>query len=79
MENIKVEWKKPVIKSTTFEEIAKFIRAMAESPGGTACSTPCATPEPPSCEGCGSCSCSAECNALALHWSCSTFFVIVGR
>lgn len=75
MEKIKIEWRKPVAKATTFEEIAKYIRAMARS-GGTSCNicnTACTTP---SCSSCGGCSCSASCDPLMFYFSCEGHFFI---
>lgn len=59
-------WRKPEMKSVTFEEMAKFISARAVSS---------IYPEPPACSGCGECSCSAKCNPIALYWSCYGIFV----
>ena len=78
MKNNLIEWKKPIIKSATFEEISEYVKAMARS-GGTACvscgATGCSIVGCTSC----SCACAATCNPTALYWSCGDFFLIVGK
>lgn len=75
MKKMIIEWKKPVIRSTTFEEITKYIKAMARSNDGSACiscNVECAT-----CTACNSgCSCAMDCNPSALYLSCSALFLI---
>ena len=78
MKKMLIEWKKPVIKSATFEEISEYVKAMARS-GGMACVS-CSTTECISCScASGSCACAAACNPTALYWSCGDFFIIVGK
>lgn len=73
-----IEWRKPAVKATTFEEIAKYIRAKARS-GGTSCNicsvTSCSGATPCTVE--GSCSCNS-CDPLAFGFSCQDLFVILG-
>ncbi|MBQ6687473.1 MAG: hypothetical protein IJN03_03005 [Bacilli bacterium] len=75
MKNNLIEWKKPIIKSATFEEISEYVKAMAKS-GGIACvscgATGCNIVE------CVSCGCSGGCNPIALLLSC-TGFLLLGR
>ena len=77
MEKKLIEWKKPVIKSATFEEISEYIKVMARS-GGTACIS-CTINECISCT-CASCSCAcaAACRPQALYWSCTDGFFLKG-
>lgn len=75
MERTKIEWKKPVMKSTTFEDIAKHIRAMARS-GGTSCNICSTSCSPPSCSGCGGCSCSGSCDPIMFYFSCEGHFFV---
>lgn len=74
MKKMVIEWKKPVIKSATFEEISEYVKAMARS-GGMACVS-CSSTECISCS-CASCSCAcaAACQPTALYWSCGDFFI----
>lgn len=78
MKKMVIEWKKPVVKSATFEEISEYVKAMARS-GGMACVS-CSATQCTSCS-CASCSCAcaAACNPTALYWSCGDFFIIVGK
>lgn len=64
-----MKWKKPEIKTVKFDELARIISARARS-----LNDPIPDP-PPSCNGCGGCSCAAQCNPLALFWSCALIFV----
>ena len=78
MKKMVIEWKKPVIKSATFEEISEYVKAMARS-GGMACVS-CSATQCTSCS-CASCSCAcaAACNPTALYWSCGKFFIGAGK
>ena len=77
MKKMIIEWKKPIIRSATFDEITKYIKAMARSGDGTACFTG-GEITPPSCTACsgsGECSCVMGCNPSALYFSCTDFFI----
>ena len=63
------QWRKPEIKSVTFDMIAKTIKATSISE---------INPDQPSCSGCGECACATQCDPLALYWSCHNFWVGLG-
>ena len=61
----KIKWETPILLKTTFEDVAKHIKAMADSLG------PCGTSP--------GCSCSTACDPLMFFWNCTGhFWVIMG-
>lgn len=55
--------------------IAKHIRTMARS-GGTSCNICSTSCSPPSCSGCGGCSCSGSCDPIMFYFSCEGHFFV---
>ena len=60
-------WRTPNLKEIKIEELAKIIKAKADSNDITSCSVG------------GACACATQCNALALYWSCYHFAIGVGK
>jgi hypothetical protein len=63
MKNEKIKWTKPVLMMTTFDDISKYVKAMAQSLG------PCGVPS--------GCSCSTACDPLMFYWNCTGHFWII--
>ena len=62
MKSEKIKWSKPSLMMTTFDDVSKYIKAMAQSinTGGLG---PCGSAS--------ECSCSTSCDPLMFYWNCT--------
>ena len=63
MKSKKIKWTKPILMMTTFDDVSKYIKAMARSMG------PCGSAS--------GCSCSTSCDPLMFYWNCTGHFWII--
>ncbi len=61
--NKMVKWEKPILLKTTFDDVAKHIKVMADSNG------PCGSSP--------GCSCSTACDPLMFYWNCTGHFWMI--
>lgn len=58
-----IKWEKPLLLKTTFEDVSKHIKAMADSLG------PCGVAP--------GCSCSMSCDPQMYYWNCTGHFWVI--